>query len=273
MAGQVELPVSSSSPPEFPREQLELFRDTLELLSEHKIPYAVSGAFAIQHHTGIWRNTKDLDLFMTNDDASRTLQLLSGHGVECDIPDPVWLAKAHRGEYFVDFITGMSNGAVNVDRCWIERAHPAIVLGVHTRVLAAEELLASKLFVLARERFDGADIAHILYATPGKLDWQRIFALVGEHRELLLVALVLFHYVYPDSGGNIPSGVWNTLLEDLTESLARHGAQPRFRGTLLDQKMFAIDVREWGLPDAAESYRSKKSPVISAPKVDRGRAA
>src|SRR5579864_3438117 len=145
MAAESPLPVSSSVPPEFPREQLELFRDTLNLLNDAKIPYAVSGAFALQHHTGIWRNTKDLDLFMTCDDATCALSHLRERDFECEILDPIWLAKAHRDNFFVDLITGMSNGALSVDRTWIERAHPAIVLGVHTRVLGAEELLASKL--------------------------------------------------------------------------------------------------------------------------------
>jgi hypothetical protein len=262
MAAETPLPVSTSAPPEFPPEQLELFRDTLILLNERKVPYAVSGAFALHHHTGIWRNTKDLDLFLTSDDATRALVHLREAGFECEILDPVWLAKAHRDNYFVDLITGMSNGALSVDRCWIERAHPAIILGVHSRVLGAEELLASKLFVLARERFDGADIAHILYATPARLDWQRIFTLVGDHRELLFAALVLFHYIYPASAGNVPSGVWNTLLEDFIESMAQRAPQPKFRGTLLDEKMFAIDVKEWGLPDLAEGFRARKISVI-----------
>jgi hypothetical protein len=273
MADENPLPVSSSVPPEFPPEQIELFRDTLNLLNERKIPYAVSGAFALQHHTGIWRNTKDLDLFMTSDDASRALVHLREGGFECEILDPIWLAKAHRDNYFVDLITGMSNGALSVDRCWIERAHPAIVLGVHTRVLGAEELLASKLFVWARERFDGADIAHILYATPARLDWQRIFTLVGDHRGLLFAALALFHYIYPDSSNNIPSGVWNTLLEDFVESLGRRGSQPKFRGTLLDEKMFAIDVKEWGLPNPVDGFRTRKTSVIREAGKNKDKAA
>lgn len=45
---------------------------------------------------------------------------------------------------------------------WIERAHPALIYGVTTQVLAPEELVASKIFIARRERFDGADIAHII---------------------------------------------------------------------------------------------------------------
>src|SRR5882672_221233 len=72
---------------------------------------------------------------------------------------------------------------------------PATVVGIQTHILAAEELLASKLFVVRRERFDGADIAHIIYATAGQLDWSRILELSGAHWEMLFWSLVLFRYI------------------------------------------------------------------------------
>ena len=62
-----------------------------------------------------------------------------------------------------------------------------MILDVRARVLAAEELLASKLFVVRRERFDGADIAHIIFASRGTLNWERVLVLVGEHWEILLL--------------------------------------------------------------------------------------
>jgi hypothetical protein len=60
-----ELPVTSSLLSEDPAEQHELFRDVLEALEGSRISYAVSGAFALQQHTGICRSTQDLDLFLT----------------------------------------------------------------------------------------------------------------------------------------------------------------------------------------------------------------
>ena len=86
------------------------------------------------------------------------------------------------------------------------------MLGVPARVLAAEELIASKLFVNFRERFDGADIAHVIYATKGRLDWARLRQLAGEHWEVLLWELILFHYVYPFAQDYVPRDVWDDLL-------------------------------------------------------------
>ena len=59
------VPVTSSVSPNFPEHQRALFREVLELLNASRVRYAVSGAFALQQHTGIWRDTKDLDVFLT----------------------------------------------------------------------------------------------------------------------------------------------------------------------------------------------------------------
>src|SRR5436305_3063660 len=100
------LPVSSSAPPQFPAEQQRLFREVLQMLNAKQVPYVVSGAFALHAHTGIWRDTKDLDLFLAPDQAKAALNALRKGGFECEVCDPVWLAKAHRDGFFVDLITG-----------------------------------------------------------------------------------------------------------------------------------------------------------------------
>lgn len=252
------LPVTSSIPPDFPDDQKALFREVLSVLNQGEIPYAVSGAFALQEHTGIWRFTKDLDVFLTADTVQPALQLLSRHEYTCEVCDPVWLAKAHRDDFFVDLITGMSNGVIMVEPSWIERSKTAEIIGVPTRVLAPEELIASKLFVTRRERFDGADIAHVIYGTKGKLDWQRILSIVGEHWEILLWSLLLFRYVYPAHSGYVPFDLWNDLLTRYVTLIANPDRCARFRGSLIDDKMFAIDVKEWGMDDLLAELRERR---------------
>jgi hypothetical protein len=186
---------------------------------------------------------------------------LQEQGFETEVRDPVWLAKAHRNGFFVDLITGMSNAIITVDRSWIDRSSATVVLGVPTRVLAPEELIASKLFVNFRERFDGADIAHILYGTRGRLDWQRMLQLVGEHWELLLWELILFRYVYPAKQQFVPREVWDELLSRMRRSLDEPSSAA-FRGSLIDEKMFAIDVKEWGMEDLLYEQRRRREPKM-----------
>ncbi len=264
MATDQPLPVSTSHEPDFPPEQRALFCDVLRHLNGARLPYVVSGAFALQQHTGIWRNTKDLDLFLPPDVVPQALEHLKEQGFETEIRDPVWLAKAHRAGYFVDLITGMSNAIITVDQSWIDRGSPAEVLGVPSRVLAPEELIASKLFVNFRERFDGADVVHIIFGSRGKLDWQRLRQLVGEHWEILLWELVLFHYVYPAKSDYIPREVWDDLLSRLRHDLAHPSREAAFRGSLLDEKMFAIDVQEWGMENLLQEQREQREPKITA---------
>jgi len=254
----VDLPVTSSGPPIIPEEQRSLFRQVLSHLEERRIEFAVAGAFALQEHTGIYRDTKDLDLFLTAENARLALASLRADGFECEICDPVWLFKVHRGNFFVDLITGMSNAAIVVDDSWIKRSKLATVHGIRTRVLGAEELLASKLFVIRRERFDGADIAHIVYGTHGNLDWQRIMQLVGEHWEVLLWALVLFHFVYPAHTANVPRDVWEDLIGRFHDQVRSPNRMAKFRGSLVDDRMFAIDVNEWGMDDLLEVNRRRR---------------
>jgi hypothetical protein len=251
-------PKTSSFPAEAPAEQVELFRDVLLALERRCIPYAVSGAFALRQHTGICRQTKDLDLFVTAANSAATLACLRQEGLKCDVIDPVWLAKARRGDYFVDLITGMSNGLIVVEDSWIERASPAVVYGVTTRVLAPEELVASKIFVARRERFDGADIAHVIYGTHCAFDWRREMELVGEHWEMLLWSLMLFRYVYPAQSHYVPAEIWCELLRRFEREIRDPDPNAPFRGSLVDDNMFAIDVNEWELPNLLAEWRERR---------------
>jgi hypothetical protein len=249
---------TSAIPAALPAEAASLYREVLQAMNEHGLPYAVAGAFALQKYTGIWRVTKDLDLFMKAEDVPAALRYLAEHGFRCETLDPVWLAKAHRGEYFVDLISGMSNAVIVVDDSWMKRAQPTIIAGVESRIISAEDLLASKLFVIRRERFDGADIAHIIYRTQGKLDWDRILQLAGEHWEIVLWALILFRYVYPAQTEFVPAALWQDFLSRYTQMLQHPDPKAPFRGSLVDDNIFSIDMKDWGLEDIESEYRARQ---------------
>ncbi len=256
------LPITSSLPPEFAPEQVKLFRAVLRHLNETGVPYVVSGAAALRQHTGICRNTKDLDLFLPAEHVDAALRSLQEEGFETEVKDPVWLAKAHRGEFYVDLITGMSNAVIVVDQSWIDRGISSDFFDVPVKILAPEELIASKLFVTRRERFDGADIAHVIFGTRGKLDWQRLMDLIGEHWEMLLWALLLYHYSYPAQSDYVPRAIWDDLLGRLRNSLDQADKSAPFRGSLIDPMIFAIDVNEWGLENLLEDYRAQRLPKL-----------
>src|SRR5258708_34333089 len=119
-------------PMDVPEEQASLFREVLFALEGKQVPYAVSGAFALRQHTGICRFTKALDLFMTAGTVCEALPILRDCGFECEIVDPMWLAKAPKGEFFADLITGRTNAVIWVQGPWIGGARPQVSQCVST---------------------------------------------------------------------------------------------------------------------------------------------
>src|SRR5436305_6743318 len=72
----------------------EAHREALRLLQEQGFEPLVGGAYALKTHTGIWRDTKDLDLFHRNDQVVGALQALARAGYRTVLSDPHWFASA-----------------------------------------------------------------------------------------------------------------------------------------------------------------------------------
>src|SRR5256885_15513046 len=84
-------------------------RRALEVLQRGGIDPMVGGAYALRAHTGIWRDTKDLDLFLRKDRIHEALALLEKDGYRTELTDPLWIGKAFSGDYFVDLIFSSGN--------------------------------------------------------------------------------------------------------------------------------------------------------------------
>ena len=239
--------------PNFGTEENEVYSEVLDALERAGIRYMLGGAVALNAHTGIWRETKDLDVFVPEKTVAPLLETLEAAGFETEITDPCWLAKAWKGNPFVDIVHANQNGALPVEESWFPNAKETVVLSRQVLVIPAEEMILSKIFVVAKDRCDVDDVLHLVFATRGNLDWDRILDKIGDHWELLLAYLHLYRYVYPSHTHYLPRRV----LEVLGERYEKE-ADPqdlRFRGTMLDEACFAVDVEEWGLPDERATAR------------------
>jgi hypothetical protein len=85
---------------------------------------------------------------------------------------------------------------------------------------------------------------------------------VKQHWEILLFALVLYRYVYPAYSHYVPAWVWQRLLNSFSEELAKPNPFAPFRGSLVDDKMFAIDVTEWGMDNILGVRREARQVEI-----------
>jgi hypothetical protein len=224
--------------------------DGLRVLQKAEVPFLVGGAYALACYTGILRQTKDLDLFTRPEDCERVLEVLSATGYRTELTDPRWLAKAYTGEDYIDVIFSSGNAIAQVDDIWFKHAITADVLGMPVSVCPPEETIWSKAFVMERERYDGADIAHLLRACGKILDWDRLLDRFGEHWRLLLSHLILFTFIYPSEPECIPLSVMQTLIDRLqSESHAPSCTQRFCQGTLLSKVQYAIDIEQWGYQD------------------------
>src|SRR5215213_5254979 len=184
----------------------------LTRLQQSGVPFLVGGAYAFERYTGIARHTKDLDVFIRESDYQRALAALEQDGCRGEVPFPHWLAKAYCGEHFVDLIFSSGNGVAPVDDDWFTHAVDETVLGIPVKIVPPEEMIWQKALIMERERFDGADVAHLLRARGDRLDWDRLLRRFGQHWPVLLSHLILFGYIYPDEQAAIPTDVMRTLL-------------------------------------------------------------
>jgi hypothetical protein len=226
------------------------YRECLETLNNSGIPFLVGGTYALSHYTGIIRHTKDLDIFVRPADSETVLGYLAAAGYETEITFPHWLGKAFGNGAFVDVIFRSGNGLCIVDDAWFEHAVEAEVVGVPVRLCPAEEMIWSASFVQERERFDGADIIHLLRARGNEIDWRRLMRRFGRHWRVLLGHLVMFGYVYPTERQNIPAQILEELMRRLHGELRTPAPGERVcRGTLLSRAQYLVDIEEWGYQD------------------------
>lgn len=233
-----------------PNDQRTVYRLALETLNAAGIPYVVAGAYAIYEHTGIYRQTKDLDLFFQPIDVLRAAHALKDAGFELHLEQPHWLAKAFKDGIMTDLIYGMGNGVSFIDAGWHEHAHEGTLAGARVKIAPVEELIWHRLFIHERHRQDMSDILHLILTQGDTLDWDRLLRRAGPHWPLLLAQLNLFHYVYPGFRSRIPREVLETLLDRARKEIGLDEPDEALtNGPLISKFSFAIDVQEWGFHD------------------------
>lgn len=227
----------------------QFYLHSLDLLDENSIGYVVGGAYALAHYTGIIRHTKDLDLFMKREEVPRAMQVFASAGYRVENTHPHWLAKAFsESDAFIDMIFRSANGCCDTDDEWIAHAVQGYVIGRQAPLCPTEEMIWSKSYVLARERFDGADIAHLIRARGHGLDWARLIRRFGDHTDLLLMHLIFFRFVYPSERHCVPDAV----IDELSQRSRRVSStgEKLCRGTMTSWDQYAIDIQAWGYRDA-----------------------
>jgi hypothetical protein len=243
-------------------ETLEFYVTVLRGLTDRQAPFLIGGAYALGHHAGIERHTRDLDLFVRRETLPAIERAASELGFEAAEFSPHWLWKIKTDVGYIDLIWGSGNAAAPVDDEWFTHSVASDVFGIPVRLIPAEEMIWSKAYIQERERFDGADVAHILHARAETLDWQRLLSRFGDHWRVLFAHLVLFGFIYPGQRHRLPQWVMRELVSKLRDETAADPAPTRLcGGTLLSRLQYLIDLEERGYHDARLRPQGAMTPA------------
>jgi nucleotidyltransferase DUF2204 len=219
-------------------------------LRDANVPFLVGGAYVVEVYTGVSRRTKDFDLLIRPHHVDAALEALARAGYDTEVTSPHWLAKAKRGRDYVDLIFRAGNGLCEVDDSWFHRADDHELLGLQVKLCAPEEMIWMKAYIMERERFDGADVAHLLLCCAERMDWPRLIQRFGPDWRVLLTHLLLFGYIYPSEQHRIPATISDQLIDRVRKHAPARAGKRLCRGTLLSRKQYLVDVQQWGFEDA-----------------------
>jgi Nucleotidyl transferase of unknown function (DUF2204) len=229
---------------------IEFYRRVIDMLNDAGLQFLVGGAYALERYTGIARHTKDFDIFVRPRDREQVLRLLELAGYATEVTFSHWLAKVRMDDDVVDVIFSSGNGVACVDDEWFAHALHDRVLDRRVRICPVEETIWSKAFIMERERFDGADVAHLLRVKGPTLDWARLIRRFGPRWRVLLAHLTLFGFIYPCERSRIPPSVMRELADRLAaETDARDHAERVCHGPILSRSQYLIDIECWGYAD------------------------
>ena len=247
-----------------PEDERVVYRQALRELNAAGVRYVVSGLYAIYEYTGIYRKTKDLDLYVEPGDVVAAVRVLKRAGFQVRLEQSHWLAKALRHGKQVDLIFGMGNGLGFIDSEWYKYSRVGILAGEPVRVAPPEDLLWHRLFVSERHRSDESDIQHLILCRGEELQWSRLLERVHDHWRLLLGQIHLFDFVYPGHRARIPEWLRRDLYGRAQAAIEEVGDAEVCQGTLISRFSYNIDVKEWGFRDLRKEavIATRQLPIV-----------
>jgi hypothetical protein len=142
-------------------------------LREEGIPFLLGGSLASWARGGP-PTRHDLDLIIKPEDAERALKTLEDAGMRPERPPEDWLLKAWDGDTLVDLI--YCPKGLPVDDELIGRGEELSVLGMDIRVMALEDVMATKLMALTEHSLRYEGLLQIARALREQIDWAEVRA-------------------------------------------------------------------------------------------------
>jgi hypothetical protein len=115
-------------------------------------------------------------------------------------------------------------------------------------------------FIQARDRFDGSDIAHLILLRHQEINWEKLLSLMEQYWEVLLAHLLNFRFIYPSEREKIPSWLMKELLSRLQHQFELPTPKMKVcRGRMFSVADYTVDVTDLGCADVVGGENERKS--------------
>ena len=140
-------------------------------LREADLAFLLGGSLASWARGGP-ETRHDLDLMIKPQDVERALAALEAAGMRPERPPEDWLVKAWDGDTLVDLI--YCPKGLPMDDDVIARGEELSVLGMEIRVMALEDVMATKLMALTEHSLRYEGLLQIARALREQIDWDAV---------------------------------------------------------------------------------------------------
>lgn len=236
------------------------YAEVLKILKNEKFTFMVAGGFAVNAYTGLNRATKDIDIFCKAGDYPKILNKFTSLGFKTQVQDERWIAKIFKGKFYVDLIFGSSNLFAPVTDDWFKDSKTAKFFNYEVRIPSVTDLIRSKVFIQARDRYDGSDIAHLILLRNSEINWERLLSAMEQYWEVLLIHLLNFRFIYPSEREKIPSWLLKELLSRLQHQFELPTPKMKVcRGRMFSVADYTVDVTDIGCADVVGGENERKA--------------
>jgi hypothetical protein len=157
--------------PEFFAPLAQTMKRTVAALREADVPHMLGGSLAAWARGGPTPE-HDLDVMVKPEDARRAQQALVEVGMRPEDPPEGWLLKAWDGDVLVDLIFRPTGFAITDEV--LERGDELALLALDVRVMALEDVLASKLLSVTEHSVDLTSHVAIARSLREQIDWNAL---------------------------------------------------------------------------------------------------
>jgi hypothetical protein len=151
--------------------QRDALKQVAAALKTAEVPFALAGGYAAWARGGP-ESEHDVDFFVAEEDLDRAVKALEEAGLPVEQPPEDWLVKARAGDELVDIIFRPNDRPVTPKL--LARADELRVAALAMPVLAATDLMLTKLLAMSEHYCDLSALLPTARALREQVDWERV---------------------------------------------------------------------------------------------------